>query len=339
MNVWRPSADIKTLKARAKLLQCVRHFFDEREIIEVETPALSLHSVTDPYLKAFSTIDPISGKTYYLQTSPEYAMKRLLCAGMPSIFYLGKAYRAEEKGRLHNAEFTMLEWYHLDFAMQDLIDEVIALINTIVRHAREGGHPWAQWTPAFAGVTGKTTDDFSSQQFTYQAIFEKYCHFDPLSISITALKDFANQKNLQCPDWQDKDEWLMYLFSECIEPQLITPTVVTHFPASQAALAQKDKNDPRVALRFEVYIQGIELANGFQELSDPIEQRARFEKDNRKRETLGFQKMELDERLLSALESGLPECSGVALGLDRLFMLALHKNAISEVMAFTSESA
>ncbi len=131
MNVWRPSADIETLKARAKLTQCVRCFFNERDVIEVETPALSLHSVTDPYLKAFSTVDPISGKTYYLQTSPEYAMKRLLCAGMPSIFYLGKAYRAEEKGHLHNAEFTMLEWYRLDFSMQDLIDEVMALIEEV----------------------------------------------------------------------------------------------------------------------------------------------------------------------------------------------------------------
>lgn len=319
---WQPGASIQTLQQRAKYLASIRVFFAERSVLEVETPQLSKHGVTDPYLVSFNTefVGPENkqGLALFLQTSPEYAMKRLLCAGSGCIFQICKAYRNEEAGRLHNPEFTLLEWYRVGFNHFDLMDEMAELLVRVLNCS-------------------------APQQISYQQAFIEHLSIDPHTATLQQLQalvmeleiaDFAEQEN-------DPDTLLQILFSHCIEPKIgqHSPCMVYHFPASQAALARINTDDPRVAERFEVYYQGIELANGFHELADAQEQRRRFEQDNHKRRTLGYRPMLPDEKLLRALEQGLPDCAGVALGIDRLLMLALTHNCIDSVQAFTINRA
>jgi lysyl-tRNA synthetase class 2 len=178
------------------------------------------------------------------------------------------------------------------------------------------------------------------ERYTYQQIFQDYLQCDPLMASVDDLKDLRKQYSLNTPELgDDKDAWLMLLFSHLIEPQLQKPTFIYDFPASQAALAKLNKRDKRVADRFELYIDGMEIANGFNELSNVREQRSRFKQDQKKRKSMGYEAIEIDERFLSALSEGFPSCSGVALGVDRLVMLALKKNHINEVITFPFESA
>jgi lysyl-tRNA synthetase class 2 len=330
-DLWRPSASIETLRKRAALLQNIRKFFAQRNVLEVDTPSLSANTITDPYLEAMHTLHTHPGASnssrLYLQTSPEYAMKRLLAAGSGDIFQLCKAFRDDEVGRIHNPEFTMLEWYKVGYTMQQLIDEVAALLVVTL--------PIEQ-----------------VKQSSYCALFEKYLEIDPLDVTLSALialsstlglADYVSSlhANLQLSEGVHenallRDSILQVLFSTHIEPYIgkKCPIVVCYFPASQASLATLSE-DGRTANRFEVYYKGIELANGFDELTDAQSQLVRFERDNQKRAALGLATKAIDKHFMAALNHGLPQTAGVALGVDRLLMLALQKDAIEKVISFS----
>lgn len=314
-NIWRPTADIATLKQRAEILQTIRAFFHARGVMEVETPLMCHTSVTDPFIESIPALyqshpsEP--ARTYYLQTSPEYAMKRLLAAGSGSIYQICKAFRQGEVGRLHNPEFTMIEWYRLGFNQLQLMDEVDALLQLIIKTK-----------PA--------------ERVTYRELFAKKFNVDVFKLTLVELQTLATslQINVQA-EIEDRDTWLNLIMTHVAEPELGSdkPCFIYNFPASQAALARMNADDPETAARFEVYYKGMELANGFHELQNADEQRKRFIDNNRKRTTLQLTPMPLDELFLSALQAGLPDCSGVALGIDRLIMLALNKETLQEVVA------
>jgi len=314
-KLWQPAASLNTLHLRADILSNIRAFFSARHIMEVDTPLMCRSSVTDPYIDSIPTIYQAhpDGDTerFYLQTSPEYAMKRLLAACSGSIFQLCKAFRQAENGRLHNPEFTMLEWYRTGFNHLQLMNEVDELLRLILH----------------------TT---SGYQITYQQLFQTFLGIDPLNVTLDALQACAGNNNINIDaDITDHDTWLNLLLTHCIEPKLgmDRPTFIYDFPISQAALARIN-SDNKTAARFEVYYQGMELANGFHELQNADEQRRRFEKNNTARIAAELAPMPLDELFLSALHAGLPNCSGVALGVDRLVMLALGKSTIHDVMSF-----
>ena len=314
--------NIKNLRQRAHILQKIRAFFVARDVLEVETPCLSRHTVTTAYIESWCVPSPCPlpksvegnlGEIFYLQTSPEYHMKRLLAANSGSIFQIGHAFRVDAHSERHNPEFTLLEWYRIGFTLTDLMNEMDELLQLILQKQK-------------------------AIRYTYQEIFKKYCAFDPLIISLETLKEFA-QQHINIKNFMgDRDDWLSLIFTHLIEPNLVGTVFIYDFPASQAALAQLNPHDPRVASRFEVYVDGLELANGFHELANVEEQRERFINDNKKRQQLGLEQIELDENFLNALDK-LPDCSGVALGIDRLVMLALDAKNIDEVIAFSIEHA
>ncbi|OOE39706.1 elongation factor P lysine(34) lysyltransferase [Salinivibrio kushneri] len=317
MNQWQPTASVSQLKKRAAIIARIRQFFAEREVWEVDTPALSQAAVTDVHLHSFKTslVGPgfADGVALHLMTSPEFHMKRLLAAGSGAIYQISKAFRNEEAGRYHNPEFTMLEWYQPGYTHHDLMDEMDALLQAVLR------------------CQGAT-------RMSYQTAFASFTGLCPLTADIIQLRALAATQGLAdiTEDETDKDTLLQLLFSVMVEPNIgqQAPAFIYDFPASQAALAKISEADTRVAHRFEVYYQGIELANGFYELQDANEQRQRFEADNIARVARGLSPQPIDEHLLSALESGLPDCAGVALGVDRLVMLALGCHHIDAVTAF-----
>jgi lysyl-tRNA synthetase class 2 len=308
---WHPTAEIKLLKERDLLVRRTRDFFYQRDFLEVETPILSHFTVTDPFLLSFSTntIPP-----FFLQTSPEYHMKRLLAFGSGPIFQITKAFRQEEQGYRHNPEFTMLEWYRPGYNHHQLMDEMEEFLFTILNKR--------------------------ASRLTYEALFKQILDINPHTASLNDLKACADENNihLQNFDDADKDTYLDLLLSHCIEPQLgqDAPVFIYNYPASQAALSVKQGN---IGERFEVYYKGIELANGFHELTDTKEQRQRFVENLEKRQKLNLPEVALDEYFLAALAEDFPPSSGVALGLDRLIMLALNKKNIKEVMTFSIENA
>ncbi|MGR5120365.1 elongation factor P--(R)-beta-lysine ligase [Vibrio astriarenae] len=314
---WQPSASIEQLKQRAQILGQIRQFFALREVMEVDTPAMSHATVTDIHLHTFNTefVGPeyAKGQTLYLMTSPEFHMKRLLAAGSGCIYQINKAFRNEENGRHHNPEFSMLEWYRIGFDHHKLMDEMDELLQLVLQC--EAAH-----------------------RMTYQQAFLEVLGVCPLEASMDELKRVACMLGLEdiaMPE-QDRDTLLQLLFSIGVEVKIgqDAPAFVYDFPASQAALAKINPQDARVADRFEVYFKGIELANGFHELDNPQEQLARFELDNNKRLAMGLKPQPIDHHLIAALEAGLPDCAGVALGIDRLIMLALGCNHIDQVTAF-----
>ncbi|MCG6269621.1 elongation factor P--(R)-beta-lysine ligase [Vibrio furnissii] len=314
---WMPTASIEQLKQRAALLSRIRQFFAERDVLEVDTPAMSHATVTDVHLHTFQTqfVGPgyATGRHLHLMTSPEFHMKRLLAAGSGSIYQMAKAFRNEDNGRYHNPEFTMLEWYRVGFDHHDLMDEMDALLQMTLQ-------------------TG------ASERLTYQQAFLTVLGVCPLEGSMAELKQAAASLGLSdiAEPETDRDTLLQLLFSMGVEGNIgqHVPAFVYDFPASQAALAKINPNDARVADRFEVYFKGIELANGFHELDNPREQLARFEADNAKRIAMGLAPQPIDYHLIAALEAGLPACAGVALGIDRLIMLALGEDHIDKVTAF-----
>ncbi len=312
---WQPTAAIATLRERARIIQSIRDFFASRNVLAVETPLLSHTSVTDPYIQSMAaSVQDAWGKStqYYLQTSPEYAMKRLLACGSGDIYQITKAFRQDEVGAHHNPEFTMLEWYRLGFDHHALMDEMDELLQLILK------------TPP-------------AIRLSYAALFEKYCGINPHEASVEALKECAHHVRINFhQDSTDRDLWLNLLMSHHIEPQLnqAAPTFVYDFPASQAALARIAPGNPPTAARFEVYFKGIELANGFHELQDPAQQRARFEANLATRKAQALPLLPIDEYFLAALQAGLPDCAGVALGLDRVIMLAMQQERISHVLSF-----
>ena len=314
-DVWRPTATPENLRRRAAILHKIRTFFADRDVLEVDTPTLAAAPVTDLHLDSLRCTATFGTerRDFYLQTSPEYAMKRLLAAGSGAIFQICKAYRDGEVGRLHELEFTMLEWYRPGFDHHALMDEMDALLG----HVLEVG-------PA--------------ERLSYGELFRRHLDIDPHHASVPELAETAKRSGLDAEGMNDadRDTWLQLLISLLIEPRLDgdVPTFVYDFPASQAALARIRDGEPPVAERFEVYFRGIELANGFHELADANEQRRRFEADLEARRQAGKEIVPIDEHLLAALDAGFPDCAGVALGVDRLVMLALGATEISAVVAF-----
>lgn len=317
MDAWQPTMSWETAQLRSKVLSRIRSFFNVRDIIEVETPVMARSTITDVHLDALtSTYDYLErgSQKYYFQTSPEYLMKRLLADGYGDIYQVTKAFRNEPFGRHHNPEFTMLEWYRLNYDHVSLMDEVEALLTCVLNTK-------------------------AAVRMTYQEAFLKYLDLDPLESSfeecIALLKS-----NDKCDAWlvetNDLDIVLQFIFTELIEVHLgiEEPCFIYNFPASQASLARLDEIDKRVANRFECYYKGIELANGFYELSDEKIQRQRFEQDNIARKNMGLPERQIDELFMSSLKSGLPQCAGVALGIDRFIMLAGNLTSIKEVISF-----
>ena len=324
---WRPSADLATLRLRAELLARIRTFFAARGVLEVETPALSAAAITEPNLASFSTVYSGPGARYgqrlYLHTSPEFPMKRLLAAGSGCIYQIARVFRDGEAGRRHNPEFTLLEWYRVGFDHHRLMDEVAELVTELLAGRLALAEP--EW-------------------LSYRELFQRHLDLNPHQASVAELAVCAGARSVPIPPGMpadDADPWLDLLLTHGIEPHLGMGrlTFVYDYPASQAALARLRPDDPLVGERFELYLNGVELANGFHELGDAGEQRRRFEAENAARQTLGLPVMPVDENLLAALEAGLPDCAGVALGFDRLAMLAAGKTALAEVLAFPVERA
>jgi len=316
---YRSTLDWPTAIKRSSILHQIRVFFDSKNIIEVETPALSQGTITDQYLEAFScqygfldnqrTAIPL-----YLQTSPEYAMKRLLSSGYGDIYQISKAYRHEQAGRYHNPEFSILEWYRLDIDHFQLMEEVGELLQLVLNCEKP-------------------------TKITYQQLFWEYTGIDALDTSCSQLLHILKKHN-KLSDWLIKennvDVILQVILSEIIEPKIgkAHPCFIYNFPSSQASLAKLSSEDPRVAERFECYYKGVELVNGFNELTDAKTQVARFKQDNLHRKQNGLDEKPIDRNFILALEAGLPSCAGVALGIDRLIMLACNKKTIEEVLTF-----
>lgn len=319
---WRPSACLQALRQRASTFAAIRGFFSERGVLEVDTPWLVAAGAMDPNLQSLSVAydgpgAPSAGRLW-LQTSPEHAMKRLLAAGAGSIYQITHAFRAGERGRLHNPEFTLLEWYRLGWDHFALMDEVAALFQHLL-------------------------GDCVVERLTYTEVFCIYLGVDPLEAPRQALEASASELGLGRTGLAalGRDALLDLLFSHRVAPALGRGrlTFVHDFPASQAALARLRPDDLRVAERFELFSGGIELANGYHELTDAAEQRMRFDRERALRARLGLALPDIDDRLLAAMEAGLPSCAGVAMGLDRLIMRAFGAGHIDEVIAFPIERA
>ena len=344
---WRPTATRAMLEQRAILLARARSFFADGGVLEVDTPIVVNAPVTDVHIHS-ARVDlgaplpapsappsPTSpsqhteaSRPFFLHTSPEYAMKRLLAAGSGDIYQICHVVRGFERGRLHNAEFTLIEWYRLGFTLDDLMSEVDALVRTLL---------------------GPVASGHASERITYREAFVRELRLDPFTASLGELRQAAGRLGFAdagsagatATTVPHRDELLDFLMGAVVGPRLGANalTFVHGYPATQAALARLDPDDPRAALRFELYCEGVELANGFNELASAAEQRARFNQDNAERHRAGLPTFPPDEVLLAALEAGLPECSGVALGFDRTLMLATGAKTIGEVLPFPTERA
>lgn len=313
---WRPAADMECLRARAALLARVRAFFAARDVLEVETPVLGRFGVSEPHLVSLQASDgqALDG---FLQTSPEYHMKRLLAAGSGPIFQIARVFRGDEQGRRHNPEFSLLEWYRPGFGLEALMTEVAELVMEVLGCDR----------PRVRDCRG---------------LYRELAGVDPWVDEVSRLREVAGEASGLDPQTLSRGDALDLLMSHRVEPGLTAqgPVFVVDYPPDQAALARREEKDGGVvARRFELYIDGLELCNGYQELLDAGEQAERFEQDNRIRRDLGRPQMAPDARLIAALRQGLPECSGVALGLDRLLMLAVGASSIEQVLAFPAERA
>jgi lysyl-tRNA synthetase class 2 len=319
-DLWRPNAPIHNLRARARVLAQVRHFFAERNVLEVETPVLSQCAVSDPFIDSlevsFGFRPGVEDERLYLQTSPEYAMKRLLAAGSGDIYSMAKVFRNGESGRRHNPEFTMLEWYRQGFDDRQLMAEVDALLRSVI-------------------------PNLEVSYLSYAQLFESELGLDPHTASLEQLQRVCRE-HVDAPfEDDDRDTWLNLLMSHVLEPRLQGAVFIHSYPASMAALAQlrEDEQGRPVAARFELFVNGIELANGYHELTDAAEQERRLQADQQQRAALGLPKRPLEQRLVQALEAGLPDCAGVALGVDRLVMLALGADGLDQVVSFMHERA
>jgi lysyl-tRNA synthetase class 2 len=315
---WKPSASLQNLQQRAYALAKIRRFFSERDVLEVETPLLASSTVPDVYIESIAAqvVKGNSSRKNFLQTSPEFFMKRLLASGSGSIYQIAKAFRQEEKGARHNIEFTLLEWYRLSYSLDQLMAELEELVQEVLS----------------CGPISR---------LSYREIFGQHLQIDPHEISLEELQKLAKSEIDLSGSDLSKTDYLQLLLSNSIEPKLPPYCIIYDYPLEQAALAilATDEHGVVVAKRFELFGHGMELANGYFELSDAAEQRARFEKDNAVRKEKGLQAHDVDEKLIAALESGLPSCSGVAVGVDRLLMLLVEAKNISEVISFDSERA
>lgn len=315
---WRPSAAISVLRQRARILQQIRRFFAERQILEVETPALSHAASSEVHLQTMQ-VSASGMPTAYLHTSPELAMKRLLAAGSGDIYQLCKVFRASERGSRHNPEFTLLEWYRVGVDMPALMQEVAELLTTVLSNRLTA-----------APLT-----------LSYRQAFIEYAQVDPFAASMAQLQAMFEQYTQQQISGVSGNDWLDLILSFIVQPRLPRDRLVfiTGFPAAQASLARLDARDPHTACRFEVFVAGLELANGFEELTDPAEQQQRIETEQQQRLARGLPCLPMDNRFLAALQAGLPPCSGVALGVDRLVMLATGQEHIADVLSFDFDRA
>lgn len=323
---FRPTASIENLKARSEILDRVHHFFRQRQFIHVETPLLSCDTVIDQHLhpvkvdheSVLGNVDS-NNVPFWLQTSPEFAMKRLLAGGATAIYQICKAFRREERGSIHNPEFTMLEWYRVGDDMQAGMDLLAELVETIL-------------------------DRPSTVRMTYADAFEQFVKVDAMSASVEQLRQACDSHGVDSTCFNDstnRDDWLNLLLTSVVEPALAKtpePKMIYDWPSSQSALAIV-RPEEGIAERFEIYVDGIELANGYHELLDPAELSHRNRINNDARANDGEDRLPGSSRLLQAMQHGLPSCAGVALGIDRLVMLALNADSISDVIAFPIERA
>ena len=322
---WQPSASIPNLLKRAAIIAEIRRFFADRGVLEVETPCMSQATVTDIHLFPFETrfVGPghSQGMNLYLMTSPEYHMKRLLVAGCGPVYQLCRSFRNEEMGRHHNPEFTMLEWYRPTFSLSDLMHETSALLNVCL---------------------AERFSELRPMVLSYKHAFQDRLDINPLQATLEQLKETARRVGLNLDLGDDRLAYMDLLFSHMVEPSLgfDTPVFLTDFPPEMASLAKvkTDEDGEQVAARFEVYIEGLELANAYDELVDADVLRQRFTTDNAERAAQGLTVMPIDEHLLAALPH-MPECSGIALGIDRLLMIAQNKLKLEQVITFPAEIA
>jgi lysyl-tRNA synthetase class 2 len=316
---WQPDADFPTLRLRANLLARAPEYFAATAVLEVETPLVVREAVTDVNIESLAVRSHDDGFSGFLHTSPEYAMKRLLCAGSGDIYQIARVFRGGERGVRHHPEFTMIEWYRVGFDDWRLTEDVERLVSALL-----AGH--VAMAP--------------SQRVTYAHAFAEYLGVDPLEADPQSLRSALAAAHIDVPASvaDDRDALLDLGMSLAVAPSFPADrlTFVMRFPASQAALARVHGN---VAARFEAFWGGLELANGFHELGDAMEQARRFAEDRRIRKARGRQDRAPDQRLLAALQAGLPDCAGVALGFDRVVMIAAGKQSIDEVLAFTTEHA
>jgi len=320
LDEWQPTCSMEILRLRAQVFEDIRRFFSARAVLEVETPLLSYSSGTDPQLDFFTTEygSPPLQHTLFLQTSPEFAMKRLLAAGSGSIYQLCKAFRNGESGRFHNPEFTLLEWYRVGFTLSQLMDEIAELMTVLFE-----GHRVL----------------YPTQRVSYQEIFQRFTGLNPLEFSYQNYCAYARYN--QMPEAMsicgyDHALWLDFVFSHVVQPKLGENAVcmVYGYPACQSSLARINEYNSQITDRVEVFINGIELGNGYYELTDAKEQSRRFDKEIAIRQQKQSSVTVKDKHLVSALEAGLPECSGMAIGLDRLLMLLANKASINDVLNF-----
>lgn len=316
---WAPTATLQALRLRARLLTRARDFFAARGVLEVETPILGASTATDPHIESLRT--SVGGSARFLQTSPELFMKRLLAAGSGPIYQITKVFRDGESGARHNPEFTILEWYRPGLDHHGLMDEVDQFLQVVLGCA-------------------------ASARDTYEEVFRRWVGADPHRVGAPELQSRAEALGLRAVSSSgfSREDWLHLLMAEAIEPHLglERPDFVYDFPLELKALARIRKGEggtPNVAERFEVFVQGVELANGYHELTDASEQRERFLADLQSRRTLGRAEVPLDERMIAALERGLPPCAGVALGFDRLVMIAADASDIGSVISFSDDRA
>lgn len=315
---WPPTASVMALHLRARLNTLFRSFFAQRNVLEVETPVLSLAANTEPNIASFSL--EFSGRTdgaprtRWLRTSPEFALKRLLAAGIGDCYELGRVFRDGEAGGRHNPEFTMLEWYRIGWDHRRLLDETVALLQAAL---------------ALVGRTAKV------EVLDFGELYRQRLGLDPFTASIETLQQALGDVAID-PQGLTRDDWLDLLMTHRLQPAFDGDTLlaVLDWPASQAALARIRDDDPPVAERFEVYLGPLELANGYHELADATEQGARFTRDNATRAARGLPNLPIDHALLAALQQGFPDCAGVALGVDRLLMALLDTPRIADVLAF-----
>ena len=323
MSEWLPAASLDVMYLRAKLNARIRSFFSDRNVLEVETPVLSTAGNSDPNIASFSL--EFSGRTdgaprtRWLRTSPEFALKRLLSAGVGDCYEIGRVFRDGEAGGRHNPEFTMLEWYRVGWDHQRLIEETAELVR------------------AALALVGR---EATMQRIAWRDLYRQGFGIDPIDAGIEELQNALGDIRID-PEGLNRDDWLDLLLTHCLQPAFPVDRMlaVYDYPDSQAALARVRPGDPPIAERFELYFGPLELANGYHELTDAAEQRTRFERDLSIRRERGAPIPPLDARLLDALQSGFPACAGVALGVDRLLMAMLGSDRIADVLAFPFDRA
>lgn len=303
------------------MLERARRFFAERDVLAVDTPALSRFAASDPHIESFSVHSSMGAQPqWYLHTSPEFHMKRLLAAGYPDIYSICRVFRDGESGKRHQPEFTLIEWYRLGFGLDTISNETATFIATVLER------------PELCGAVDR---------IEYRDAFLRYAGVDPLTADNEELADCAAaDKDLRTAIGQRRDTWLDLVLSSRVAPQFADGrlTVLRHYPASQAALARLCPADNSVADRFEVFLGSMELANGYVELTDVAEQRRRIDEECRGRHKLGRPAPPIDHKLMAALEAGLPECAGVALGFERLQMLQDRSDDIRDVVTFAFDT-